>query len=271
MERQDHHYEMKAPLSISIVIGMTFSFIAPLMGQLEIDEPLLLSSPNVSDRQVSGLGYPEDVKNAVNAGTLTNGSVQYNEANGVDQITLLLDPPLNNYTAGLLVTFKPSAANTGAVVMDVDGLGPIPLYKNLDQELDSADLRPSSPVTVIFNGTDFLLLSQYSNACPLGSIDMTKEYCIDAQPSAPANFWIAIKTCAEKNARLCSIGEWHYACRKAQDFTSSVNGYEWVDHAANDSDKAKRVGKDINGITDCYDGGHSVPSSSQYFRCCYTK
>jgi len=239
--------------------------------QFEIDEPILMSSPNEEDRQVKGLGYPEESDNAMSAIIILNASIMYDEATGSDQILIDLDPAISSYSAGLLITFSPDISNSGPATLDVNGNGPVSIKKNIDQELDSADLRPNIPVTIIHDGNNFQLIGQYSNSCPEGYLEMTREFCIEAQPQIQASFWIAVQTCSAAGARLCSFGEWHYACRTDQDFFNSIIDFEWIDHAANHNDRAKRIGIDLSGNTDCYSGGHQLPQAINNYRCCYTK
>lgn len=254
-----------------VLFGLWIFSVQTTLAQFEIDEPILLSSPNEEDRQVKGLGYPEENENAVSALVILNASIIYDEATGSDQILVDLDPAIDSYSAGLLITFAPDISNNGAVTINVNGNGPVSINKNIDQDLDSADLRPNIPMTIIYDGTDFQLIGQYSSSCPEGYIEMTRDYCIEALPQIQTSFWAAIQICSQAGARLCSFGEWHYACRTDQDFFNSVLDYEWIDHAANHNDRAKRIGVDLAGNTDCYSGAHQLPQALNYFRCCYTK
>jgi hypothetical protein len=56
-----------------------------------------------------------------------------------------------------------------------------------------------------------------------------------------------------------------------------VLNYEWVDHAANNSSNAKRVGRGSDGNTGddlgigCTHGHHAAPTAQTRFRCCMTR
>lgn len=239
--------------------------------QVEIDEPLLLSSPNESERRVQGLGHPNQGSGAVNAETLVTASLIFDEATGTDQIIISLFPPISAYSEGMMLSFAPEQANTGAATLNVDGLGAISIKKNVSFDLDSADLRPDIPVLVVFDGNAFQMIGRYSLPCPAGFIDMTREYCIESESRGPTSFWGAVSTCYSENGRLCTMGEWHYACRTNSTFYNSVLAYEWIDHAANHADYAKRIGMDMNGVPNCFDGSHNPTYGLNRFRCCYNK
>jgi len=262
---------MSAPITKVLLALLAFSFVNVAHSQLEVDEPILMVSPNEEDRQVKGLGRPVQGNNAVNATVVLNASLIFDEAVGTDQISIDLEPAISNYTAGLMLTFKPDAPNSGPATLSVNNLGAIDIKKNISEILDSADFRTDIPVTVIFDGTVFQVLGQYSPSCPQGYLEMTREYCIEIQPRPMGTFWLAAQLCAQNGARLCSYGEWHYACRTDQSFFNSISGYEWVDHAANNVANAKRIGVNNNGDPNCYEGGHAFPLTQTAYRCCYTK
>ena len=65
----------------------------------------------------------------------------FGQAQGSNALTLSLTPALAAYAPGLRVIMVPTALNTGDASVDIDGLGPVPLRKNVNVILDSADLR----------------------------------------------------------------------------------------------------------------------------------
>ena len=78
-----------------------------------------------------------------------------------DAITLTLPYAPTAYAEYQKFTFKPSANNTGAVTINVNGLG----VKDLEKDdgdgtltaLEADDLKANIPVDVIYDGTDFIL------------------------------------------------------------------------------------------------------------------
>ena len=71
-------------------------------------------------------------------------------------ITVSLSPPITAYAAGQVVRFVSSAANTGAVTLNVNGLGAVAINKgDGTTALASGDLPASRIVTVTHDGTRF--------------------------------------------------------------------------------------------------------------------
>lgn len=255
-------------LTIGFILVLSGTF---LRAQVEVSEPILMSSPNEQERTVQGLGYAASSTSAVNADVLLKAALIFDEATGTDQINIELDPAIGAYSAGMMLTFSPEGSNNGPATLNVNGLGAVEIKKDITMALDSGDLRPDVPVLVVHDGSVFQMIGQYSTPCPSGSLEMTREFCIEAQPRPKLDFWTAIHRCYEADGRLCTFGEWHYACRTDGSFSNSVLDYEWVDHAANSLNMAKRLGVDLNGTVDCFKGGLSDPNSTSHFRCCYNK
>lgn len=65
----------------------------------------------------------------------------------------------DGYTDGLLVIFKAANTNTGASTLDVNGMGPIPLKKDVSIALSSGDITSGKIVCAIYDGTNFQITS----------------------------------------------------------------------------------------------------------------
>jgi hypothetical protein len=138
--------------------------------------------------------------------------------------------------------------------------------------LDSADLRAGVPITLAWDGAAFQVLTQLHGSCPAGSTPISPDACIDVNSRDTVNFYAANVRCANANGRLCTFSEWIHACQRDPAFLGTVLDYEWVDHAANDTNKAKAMG--IDGTTlqpSCQGGGLRVPTGLYRYRCCYDR
>ena len=242
-----------------------------ISAQWDVPTNVVLNGTTEADRQVTGLAVPNAATSGVSAITDRSLSATLALATGTDQLTLDLQPTIAAYSAGMQLTFVPQNANTGAVSLDVDGLGPLAVVKEAGQPLDSADLRPGVPVLVVHDGSSFQVVSQVVPGCPAGFMAASREYCIETQPGDTLNWYAANVVCANKNARLCSFGEWYHACAMNGGILPSVVAYEWVDSAANDTNKAKRVGQNSTLTIGCELGGPAVPLTTTRFRCCYDR
>ncbi len=159
-----------------------------------------------------------------------------------------LTPSPLQYTVGMAVTIVPSSANDQGATLDLNGLGEVPIMKWGQMPLDSGDLKPNVPARLIYDGSQFQLLSAVPLSCPTDFKAVSQQFCISNSNYGPGGFYTAAQYCASINARLCTFNEWLQACRGDPDFinTVSLEG-EWVDHAANSSSDAKRMGVGSNG------------------------
>lgn len=77
-----------------------------------------------------------------------------------DAITISVNPSPSAYTAGQIFRFLPSAANTGAVTLNVSGVGVTAVKKGGGLDLAAGDLKSGKQVAVCFDGTEFQLLAE---------------------------------------------------------------------------------------------------------------
>jgi len=223
------------------------------------------------DRQVLGLSAPGGPTSGVPALADRALLTTMGTATGVDQLTLDLQPAIAAYTPGLQVTFVPQNANDTAVTLNVNGLGAVAVVKGWGTALDSADLQPGMPVTAVFDGAAFQIVTQLYRGCPQGFIPASRDYCIETTPGDTISYYAANVACVEKNARLCSFAEWYQGCAMTGGILSSILSYEWVDSAANDTNKAKRVGQNSTLSIGCDLGGPATPLTRSRYRCCYDR
>lgn len=71
---------------------------------------------------------------------------------------------LTAYYDGLILGFDANHANTGAATVNVDALGAKTIKKHNDQDLASGDIEVGQKVVVIYDGTNFQLISSLGNA-----------------------------------------------------------------------------------------------------------
>jgi hypothetical protein len=131
--------------------------------QIQIDKSIQFTGTG-SDAKISGIDQVTGAKDAVSAEAEQNNSVTYATAtnSGNDYSVSLVPAP--TYTAGLMVHFKASAANTGAVQLNVNGLGLKAITKNFNSPLAANDIKNGQLVTVMYDGTNFQMLSQLGQA-----------------------------------------------------------------------------------------------------------
>lgn len=241
-------------------------------GQWHVPTNVELTGATDPERQVVGLAAaPDAATSGVPAIADRVLTTTFGTATGTAQLNLDLQPAIAAYTPGLNVTFVPQNANDSAVTLNVNGLGAVPLIKGWGLLLDSADLRPGMPVTAVYDGAAFQIVSQLYGGCPAGFIPTSRDLCIETTPGDTISYYAANVACVAKNARLCSFAEWYQGCSMSGGILSSVLSYEWVDSAANDTNKAKRVGQNSTLSIGCDLGGPALPLTRSRYRCCYDR
>lgn len=262
---------MRLPLLFSVLIAMKS------VAQLDAPVPVQLMGASAADRQVTGLADPLTPSAGVSVEAARANATTFAVATGTSVLSASLIPIPSQYTAGMVVSIVPEDANLPGALLNLNGLGPVPIVKLGNLPLDSADLVPGMPHRMIFDGSAFQVLTSVARPCPAGYHIGSREFCIADSSQDSTTFTEAGTICQSTGARLCTFSEWLHACLSSPSFIGTVLNYEWVDHAANDSNDAKRVGRGSNGNTGddsgiaCTNGHHALPSVPTRFRCCITR
>jgi hypothetical protein len=166
----------------------------------------------------------------------------------------------------------PSSANQADATLNVNGLGAVPLRKNINVPLDSGDLRPGVPVHVVYDGAVFQVADQLYPGCPAGFAPISADVCIQTTSNDTMRWYAANIYCADRGGRLCSFSEWLQGCLKLPEFVNTISDYEWVDSAGNYMNYAKLMGW-TDGATagDCHVGSRQPPLFKFRSRCCYDR
>lgn len=99
-------------------------------------------------------------------------SVVCNDAGANDTYTCTASPTLTAYTTGMRVQFKPNTANTGAATLNIDSVGAAAITKlsgAINTALADNDLRAGQYTLLIYDGTQFQMLSQLGNVASGGN------------------------------------------------------------------------------------------------------
>lgn len=73
-------------------------------------------------------------------------------------------PPYIAYTPGMTVSFIPAATNTGAVTIDLDGLGAKNVYYDQTTALSAGAIQSGKVITLEYDGTRFQLINSFVTA-----------------------------------------------------------------------------------------------------------
>lgn len=253
--------------------ALPLAFAFGCAAQWQVPTSVVLDGTDGSDRQVLGLGAPAGGDHGASAAADRSSMTTFATATGIDALAITLQPAANAYAPGMRITFKPTAANTGDVSLNANGLGAVPLRKHINVPLDSGDLHPGVPVHVLYDGAVFQLTGQIYPGCPAGYRPVGVASCVEETSHDAVNWFSAVSACAGQGKRLCGFSEWIQACLQPQgSIFGSISDYEWVDEAANSANDAKTMG--INATTllpDCRAGGTRGPLELMRYRCCYDR
>jgi hypothetical protein len=250
--------------------------LVPAWAQWDVPVRIEMGGDQDAHRQITGLADPNAPDAAVSHAAARATTMAYAEATGTDALWAELHPVPGGYAPGMAVTIVPVSANHAGATLDLNGLGAMPIVKWGSVPLDSADLQPSVPARLVYDGTRFQLISSTYINCPAGFKPIGSNFCIQETGIGTGNFFTAVNSCAAMNARLCTFSEWVQACRLDPGFVGTLSEAEWVDHAANDGGSAKRVGYGSIGSGDgspgtapsCVHGTSTAASGLGGIRCC---
>ncbi|MDR3679421.1 MAG: hypothetical protein P4L41_05600, partial [Flavipsychrobacter sp.] len=129
--------------------------------QVQVDKPVQLTGSSATDRRVTGLGSTiQDTSDAVSAANVQSGVLSYAPATGSGNNYQVSLPVSVGYTAGMMVSFMSNAANSGAVTLNVNGLGTKAVLKNVVQSLQPNDISAGQIISVMYDGNNFQVISQ---------------------------------------------------------------------------------------------------------------
>ena len=111
---------------------------------------------NASNKRIKNVASVVDSSDAVNAIAIQSQQLTFGNALGsTNAYSLSLIPAPTAYVAGMMLTFKANAANTGAATLNVNNLGTVALKKNVTNDLATGDIVSGQMVIVIYDGTNF--------------------------------------------------------------------------------------------------------------------
>lgn len=149
-----------------MLVGISVSL--SVLAQVDIDKSLRLTGAG-NDARIQGIKEVSDSLDGVNAKSIQLGSLTYGVASGSnDTFDVSLSPQTPNLQAGMVIHFLANQDVTGAAALELNGLGIFPIKKNFNQDLAANDIKNGQAVSVIWDGTNWQMLSQLGNASSSG-------------------------------------------------------------------------------------------------------
>jgi hypothetical protein len=112
--------------------------------------------------RLTNLGAGIVATDAAQVGQIQAGTTSYISVTGSDTIVGGLIPTLAAYSAGNTFSFVAAGSNTGAVTLNIDGLGAKAVTRDGSIALVANDITSGKMVTVVYDGTRFQLINANS-------------------------------------------------------------------------------------------------------------
>ena len=118
----------------------------------------------MGNNKLTGLAVGTDATDAATLSQVQSTVVKLiGSVSGADTITGSLTPALAAYAAGQMFYFVAAGNNTGAVTLNINGLGAKSVTKNGTTALSAGDIKSGQTVAVIYDGTQFQIANPAIN------------------------------------------------------------------------------------------------------------
>lgn len=127
---------------------------------LAVDPTIIIASRKYVDEKIAKIGGAADKVQEQLTQHLDDytGHVPYLIDSGTANAKVVeLQSNPTNYVEGMAISFKNKIQNTGAVTININGLGTKPIVKANGNPLTSGNLKVNSVYTLRYNGTSFIL------------------------------------------------------------------------------------------------------------------
>jgi hypothetical protein len=93
----------------------------------------------------------------------------YSDTGAADAYIITPSPAITAYVEGQIFTFKAVNANTGASTINVNAKGAKTIKKNYNEDLLANDIRAGQVVKIVYDGTNFQMISNNNDVIETGS------------------------------------------------------------------------------------------------------
>ena len=141
----------------------------------------------MGSNKITGLANGTLAGDAANLGQVQSTAAKLIASiSGVDTVTGIMSPTLTAYAAGQLFYFVAAGANTGAVTLNIDGLGAKAVTRDGATALAAGDINSGEIVVVIYDGTRFQMINaanSFGNTTINGTLTVTGNTGLQANVS----------------------------------------------------------------------------------------
>ena len=136
--------------------------------------------------KITGLGAATAATDAATFGQVQSTAAKLITVTGTDTITGTMSPALTAYAAGQLFYFIANAANTGAMTINIDGLGAKAITRDGSTALIAGDVNTGEIVVICYDGTRFQMINaanSFGNTTINGTLTVTGNTGLQANVS----------------------------------------------------------------------------------------
>jgi hypothetical protein len=176
----------------------------------------------MGNNKVTGLAVGTLANDAATLGQVQSTAAKLITIAGTDTITGTMSPTLTAYAAGQLFYFVAGGANTGAVTLNVDGLGAKAVTRDGSTALAAGDINSGEIVVVIYDGTRFQMINaanSFGNTTINGTLTVTGKSNL-AEVSTPS-INAAVGVINTLTATAASVGSANFAAAVVTNLTST--------------------------------------------------
>jgi uncharacterized protein YjbI with pentapeptide repeats len=140
----------------------------------------------MGSNKITGLANGTLIGDAANLGQVQSTVAKLISITGTDTVLGTMSPTLTAYAAGQLFYFVAGGANTGAVTLNVDGLGAKAITRDGSSALAAGDINSGEMVVVIYDGTRFQMINaanSFGNTTINGTLTVTGNTGLQANVS----------------------------------------------------------------------------------------
>lgn len=238
-----------------------------MSAQVTLDRPLNFTG-TVNQRGIDGITMPTDNDQLITVGHAVSGQAHWCDAVlNLDTFDLSLDPSNGTYANGTLLRFLSPSAASGVLFVRVNNSVPVLLLRGDGIEPIAGQIEAGSVCEIILNDNVFTLNAPGRRKCPVGTVQLNAQICIDSTVQNNTQYYDAIDHCTSRGGRLCTWQEFYLGCTHTNPVLGDVLlNWEWVDDTANHTHTLGQAGG-----TSCM-GQRSVPTLDIVpgaTRCCY--
>jgi hypothetical protein len=136
--------------------------------------------------KITGLGAGTVATDAANLGQVQSTAAKLISVTGTDTITGTMSPVLTAYAAGQLFYFISNGTNTGAMTINIDGLGAKAITRDGSTALIAGDVVSGEIVVICYDGTRFQMINaanSFGNTTINGTLTVTGDTALQANVS----------------------------------------------------------------------------------------